>query len=375
MDLRVSPARRAAGGVFAVTLLGFLAAGATLPVLPRYVRGPIGAGDLAVGIVTGAFAVAAVLSRPLAGRLADSHGPRRVMGLGAGVMALAGMLLFVPAGLPGLLASRLAFGAGEGFLFTAASTWIVDLAPEQRRGQIIGLFGLSVWGGLTLGTVVGQALADVGYDAVWLLALAAPALALLLSCRLANPHHRTDPVGGAPGALRAVALPGAALALGNVGYATFISFIVLDIGRHGGAVITTFAATVVFTRLVLGRLPDRLGPRRTAVGAALAESAGLAVIALAHTWWVAALGAVLMAAGFSLLYPALALIVVDAAAARRRGAAMGLFTAFFDAGMGLGAPLAGAVAALSGYAAAFWAAAALAALGALLGRRAGAGSA
>jgi predicted MFS family arabinose efflux permease len=38
---------------------------------------------------------------------------------------------------------------------------------------------------------------------------------------------------------------------------------------------------------------------------------------------------------------------------RARGAAMGTYTAFFDAGVGLGAPIAGIVAALTSYEGAF----------------------
>jgi nitrate/nitrite transporter NarK len=59
-------------GVFVACLLAFLALGSVLPVLPRYVRGPIGSTDLAVGLVTGAFAFTAVVCRPLGGRLADA---------------------------------------------------------------------------------------------------------------------------------------------------------------------------------------------------------------------------------------------------------------------------------------------------------------
>ena len=44
----------------------------------------------------------------------------------------------------------------------------------------------------------------------------------------------------------------------------------------------------------------------------------------------------------------------------RRGAALGTFTAFFDAGVGIGAPLAGIAAALSGYQGAFLLSAAIA---------------
>ena len=67
-----------------------------------------------------------------------------------------------------------------------------------------------------------------------------------------------------------------------------------------------------------------------------------------------------MGAAFSLLYPSLSLIVVDRVPETRRGAALGTFTAFFDAGVGLGAPLAGVAAALTGYEGAFLLAAAIA---------------
>jgi predicted MFS family arabinose efflux permease len=60
-----------------------------------------------------------------------------------------------------------------------------------------------------------------------------------------------------------------------------------------------------------------------------------------------------MGAAFSLLYPSLSLIVVDRVPENRRGAALGTFTAFFDAGVGLGAPLAGVAAAISDYEGAF----------------------
>ena len=74
---RISPGRAAFAGIFVVTGLGLLSIGATLPVIPRYVQGPIGAGDLAVGIVTGAFAITGLACRPLAGHLADRRGRRR----------------------------------------------------------------------------------------------------------------------------------------------------------------------------------------------------------------------------------------------------------------------------------------------------------
>ena len=49
-------------------------------------------------------------------------------------------------------------GAGEGTVFTAGSAWIVDLAPPERRGRVIGLYGLAVWAGLSVGPLIGELL-------------------------------------------------------------------------------------------------------------------------------------------------------------------------------------------------------------------------
>ena len=58
-----------------------------------------------------------------------------------------------------------------------------------------------------------------------------------------------------------------------------------------------------------------------------------------------------------MLFPSLALMVVGRVGGDRRGSALGAFTAFFDIGVGLGGPIAGATAALAGYPAVFMVAA------------------
>jgi MFS family permease len=364
------PFLAAAAGVFAATLCAFLAVGAVLPVLPRYVRGPIGAGDVAVGVVVGAFAFTAVVTRPWAGRLADSRGRRPVVVAGLLGMALAGALLYVPAGVPGLIVARCVLGAAEGFVFTGASTWIVDLAPEDRRAQSIGLFGLAIWGGLSVGPLIGEALRALGgYGAVWAFAVLGPLAGAAIAARQPAAPPPVEHFERGRLIPRETVGPGIALALANAGYATMAAFVALRVGSHGAAVFTAFAASVVATRLALGRLPDRVGPRATAVAAGCAESAGLAIIALSGSWVPALAGGIVMGWGFSLLYPSLALVVVERVGEARRGAALGAFTAFFDAGVGLGGPLAGAVAALAGYGAAFWVAAGLAALAAVIAAR------
>ena len=266
-------------GIFVVTLLSLMAVGAVLPVLPRYVRGPLDSGDIAVGVVVGCYALTGLAGRPLAGRLADHRGRKPIVIVGTLLAALAGLLYFLPTGLPGLIGARLVLGLGEGSVFTAGSAWIVDLAPPGRRGRVIGLYGLAVWSGLSIGPSIGELLYHAaGFHLVWAFAAAAPFLGALVALRIRDPFEPSRQAIRGPLIARESIRPGFALSLASVGYAAMASFIVLrlqaDGDSHGAIAFTVFAATVVLTRLLAGDLPDRIGPLRCAAGAAAVESLG-----------------------------------------------------------------------------------------------------
>jgi MFS family permease len=354
-------------GIFAVTFCGLLAVGAVLPVLPRYVDGPLGAGNVAVGVVIGAYAITGLLLRPIAGRFADRRGRKPAVLIGSLLMAVGGFLYLLPLGVGGLIAARLVLGAGEGTVFVAGSAWIVDLAPPERRGRVIGLYGLAVWAGLSIGPLLGELIQhNAGYTPVWIFAGAMPLVGALIALRVPDPFRPHKWLEHEHHSLiaREAVVPGAALALGSAGYAALAGFVVLHLDArgvgHGALVFGAFATMVVLTRLAGGDLPDRVGPARVATAAALVEAVGLATIAFAQNLPAAIAGALAMGAAFSLLYPSLSLIVVNQVSEARRGAALGTFTAFFDAGVGLGAPLAGAAVALSSYEGSFLLAAAIA---------------
>jgi len=357
--------------VFAATFCGLVAVGSVLPVLPRYIHGPLGSGDVAVGIVIGAYAVTGLLLRPIAGRLADTRGRKPTVLVGTALVALSGFLYLPSLGLAGLILARLVLGAGEGGVYTAGSAWIVDLAPEARRGRMLGLYGLAVWGGLSVGPLVGELLLNLGgYTAVWICAGTLPLLGSLIALAARDPfvpvaHAEPHPLI-APEAVG----PGFAIGLASFGYAAVATFIVLHLEArgvgHGATVFAAFAAMIVLTRLVFGDLPDRMGAAPVAITATVGEALGLLLIAVAHSLPVAIVGGMAMGAAFSLLNPSLMLIALGRVTQQARGAAMGTYTAFFDAGVGLGAPIAGAVAALTSYEGAFVFAAAVCLCSALL---------
>ena len=352
-------------GIFAATFLSLIAVGAYLPVLPHYIKGPLDYGSLAVGFTIGAFGFTSLAARPIAGHYADSRGRRPVVAVGALLAAAAGVLHFIHAGLPGLIVARLVLGAGEGTVFTAGATWVVDLAPRDRRARVIGLYGLAVWGGLSSGPLIGSALLHAArFDAVWAFCAISPFVGAIVALAVPDPFRPTGQARRGSLIVRESVHPGLVLAMATVGYAAMASFIVLTLNSrgigHGPTAFAAFAVTVVVTRLAGGDLPDRIGPVRCATGAAAVSAVGLALIALAGSLAVALAGAVCMGLAFALIYPSLSLVVVNGVADSRRGAALGTFTAFFDIGFLIGGPLTGLAASLGGYSAAFWLGAAFA---------------
>ena len=116
----------------------FLALGALLPVVPRYVDKRLGGNDIAVGVAVGALAVGAILLRPLAGRVGDRFGRRVLMVGGALVVAITAAGAGLVESLVWLIATRLAMGLGEACFFVGGTTmarlhdkWLDDHVKDR----------------------------------------------------------------------------------------------------------------------------------------------------------------------------------------------------------------------------------------------------
>jgi MFS family permease len=356
--------------LYAGILTSLLGIGASLGAMPLYVSERLGGTTVQVGAAVAAVALAAVVARPLAGRLADARGHKPVMVGGILLCAATGALYALATTFPLLMAVRLLHGVGEAAVYTAGAAWLVAICPAERRGRVVGLFGIFMWTGITAGALVGVALAAAaGYGAVWLFLAAVPLVGLAAVAAAPAPPRPEGP-GGGPLLARSVWLPGAALSLASFGYAGLAGFAVLHLAARdvagGIAAFNAFGVTYIGVRLVVGGWPDRFGAARVALWSAVVEAVGLAVVALAPNLAVAVVGGLVIGAGLSLLFPALALLVINATPEARRGSALGAFTSFWDLGIAVGAPVAGAVAALLGLPAVFWVGAAAAGLSAAL---------
>jgi MFS family permease len=355
---------------FAVVMVAsfayFIAMGALIPTVPRFVEDELAGNGLAVGIGVGSLAVTAAALRPWVGRMGDTHG-RRVLAVGGAAVVAVSILGYAAATeLWMLVLARLVTGAGEAAMFVGVATAAQDLAPDHRRGEAASYFSVSLYGGLAVGPPIGEALVGHGFTTVWIAMAGCSAFAALASVWI--PRGRTVDVAPRRSFLQGDAVwPGVILFLGLIPFTAFSAFVPLyaeDLGQDSvGGVLGLYAGIVLIVRIVGARLPDRLGWRRGSTIALCGVTVGVGLVAawgsIASIW----LAAVPLAIGMSLMYPSLFTAVMAAAPESERTHAVGTFSVFFDLSTGLGATVVGLVVSLSGERGGFAAAGALAAAG------------
>ena len=162
--------------LFLVNVLNFYdrqALGAVLEPLRREFH----LSDAQLGALTTVFTVLyAVAGLPL-GRLADTVEPQSLLAIGVAVWAGLTGLGGLAASYAMLLATRLGVGIGEAVCAPAATSWIGDLVPPERRARAMAGFMMAVPVGVMLSFAVTGPVAQAWG---WRVALALAALPALL---------------------------------------------------------------------------------------------------------------------------------------------------------------------------------------------------
>jgi predicted MFS family arabinose efflux permease len=349
--------------LWVATLLFFGGFYALLVPLPLYLE-RVGLSGTEIGLVVGTFGIAALLSRPLVGALVDRAGARRVLLLGACALLVGSLGVPATSRLIPLLALRLLQALGYVAFTTAGTACVIALAPPQRRAQRLAIYGSAANVAITLtpaatSALLGSLPLEAGFAFAGALAMAASTLAALVPAMTPAP---APPFAGAWVPPRALWRPMLIAALFGASFAAFFQFVPLVAARQGearvGWMYGLYGVGIIATRFGSGRLLGRCAPQRLLAAAACSLAAGLGLLAAAPP--AAALPAVLLLAwGSGVSHP----LLIDCHAAllpRSPGRATAAFYSGFDAGIGLGSLLFGALLQTAGPRALYGAAALLA---------------
>lgn len=347
----------------AILLVSYLCVAISLPVIPVFVTGSLGLGNVWAGLGVGIAFLSTILTRAHAGRLADSRGAKAAVGRGlvfyiAGALAslLAGLLAGQPwAAFAVLIAGRLLLGLGESLVAVGVIAWGVGIVGPANSGRVLALVGAAIYGALAIGGPLGLVLLQwTGFAGTMAVSAILPALGLLAIWRL--PAVAAHPDQARPSfwsVINRIWLHGSIVCLQGIGFAAIGAFFTLYFrGQHwsyAGLGLTAFGGGFVLMRVLFGHLPDRIGGLPVAIGSLAVEALGQMLIWGAGDPTLALVGAFLTGTGCSMIFPALGREVVHRVPPHLRGTALGGFSAFQDAAYGLTGPFAGLLADNAGY--------------------------
>ena len=357
--------------IMGAIFVAFLVTGIAMPVLPLHVHEGLGLSTVVVGLVAACQFIAALVSRPLAGKHADTRGAKHAVILGLVLASSAGLLYFLSLQVTSLpvmsvailLIGRALLGVGESFVITGAQAWGLLLGGPKNTGRVIAWAGSAMWGAFAAGAPLGAVLySHLGFTAIAVTTTLVPIAALLVVVRLRQiaPVVRTR--SGLAKVVRAIWLPGLGLALSCAGFGAMTAFVSLLFAARGWTVwpaFTVFAGVFILARVFFGHAADKIGGAKIALICVLVESAGQALLAIAPWAELALVGAALTGFGWSLVYPGFGIEAVRRAPAGQQGTAMGAYTAFLDLALAIASPLLGLIASNAGIGAVFLASAIL----------------
>ncbi len=329
----------------------FTAGGVAIFALPLYVTGPLRGDVAAAGLAFGAFALTALVLRPIAGRLADVYG-RLPLLIGGALLAAASLALNALAeNLAVIVVLRLVAGVAEAAFFVAGFAALADLAPPDRMGEALSYNSLGLYLGITIGPPLGELLVrSFGFGLAWIgaaaLAVLAAGLALLVGeTRVGAPPDKADRhIIHRPALPIIVGFLTSLVAMG--GFLAFASLYAVDVGLvNASLALIAYGAVVVMCRIAFARVPDRLPPLALGAAALGMIGAGLGLAALWASPAGLILGAAIIGVGVAFSTPAFFSAIFATASPSQRGVASGTASAAIDLGLGLGPILLGLVAA------------------------------
>lgn len=329
----------------------FLAHHLTRPILPLYLVS-FGASSTVIGAVMAIFTITATVARVPVGLRIDRWGRKPFLLYGIALFAVGNLgYLWAPSILL-VIPFRILHGIGWSGCTTAVATLAADIAPQKRRGELIGYAGMASSLGGAIGPVAGFALLQrFSFTGVFLGAAILLVISLLLGGALPEPVHTRAGTERPARWIDAIIVPEtllpaiavAFLSFGHGGILTFLPIHALEIGlENPGIWFGTYAGCLLLSRPIAGPLSDRISRRAVIIPGLILNLLGMGLLAAASSpaWLMAA--AVIGGIGTGAAQPALMTVAVDQTTPQRRGQSMAQYQCFYDLGIGVGALVLGA---------------------------------
>jgi len=350
---------------FLATIVYFL----LLVTIAKYAVSEFNASTSTAGLASSIFIIGSLFGRLCGGQLLSKLGSKKTLLYGVIGFVITTFLYFASFNVGLLLVYRLLQGIAVGLVGTATGTIIAQILPVNRRGEGIGYFSLSAILATAVGPYIGLFLLQTfdSFDTIFIFNAILAVIVLLMFFMVKFPESLTKPrkaaaktTEGTAGGFfskfvepRAVPISLVALFVGLAysGVLSFISFYTTEIHLEevGGNFFLIYAAVVILTRPVTGKLLDSKGANIIIYPCLLIFAVGMYLFSSTTTSLVFIIAAICIGIGYGNFTSVSQAVAVKETPRERMGLATSTFFVLYDIGLGFGPYVLGKMVPLLGY--------------------------
>ena len=337
------------------SFLFFLSFNLLLPELPDHLS-QLGGGEYK-GFIIALFTLTAAISRPFSGKLTDTVGRIPVMVFGSLVCFLCGFIYPWALTVSSFLFLRLLHGFSTGFKPTGTAAFVADIVPMEKRGEAMGLLGVTGSLGMAAGPAFGSWVAQTfSLNTMFYCSSAAALLSVLVQGTLTETLPLAQRQRFRFSLLKLkldeileprVLAPALTTLLCLFPFGAVLTVIpdqsrLLGLtGPTKGLFYVCYTVASLAVRLVAGKASDTHGRVPVLRWSASLLALGLAVLVWSPSVPVFLLGAIIFGIGTGLNSPTLYAWTIDLSHPARRGRGVATMYIALEVGIGIGALLAG----------------------------------
>ena len=315
------------------------------------------------GLASSIFVVGALVSRIFAGKYIEIIGRKKMLYSGLFLFLIMMLLYFIVENMNVLLFIRFVHGAAFGVFTTAIATVIMDIIPNERRGEGISYFSLSITLAMAVGPFLGLYISEQGSFTIIFIACTLFSLIstiILLFVHIPEGDITKEQLDAMKGFklkdfLEIKAVPiSIIIAIMGFAYSGILSFITsyakeINLMEAASFFFLVYAVFILVSRPFTGKLLDKKGDNIVMYPALLLFVIGLVTLSQANQGFILLLAGALIGLGFGTMSSCCQAIAIKESPRHRVGLATSTFYVFMDSGVGIGPFLLGFIIPVVGF--------------------------
>lgn len=315
------------------------------------------------GLASSMFIIGALFARILAGKYMEVIGRRKLLFAGLILFLIASISYFLADNLSVLLVVRFIHGAVFGCASSAMATAIMDIIPNERRGEGTSYYSLSITLASAIGPFLGLFITQYAdYDAIFtactifsIVSIVITLFAKIPEAKLTKEQMKAMKGFKLQDFFEKNALPisilGFIIGLAYSGILSYINSYAIEINLTSSAsfFFIVYSIVCLISRPLSGKLMDSKGDNTIMYPSLISFILGLILISKSSNSFILLLSGIFIALGYGNIYTCIQAIAIKVSPKHRIALATSTFFIFIDGGIGVGPLIIGNIIPIFGF--------------------------